>query len=141
AGAARVDVHRVVAAAAFDGRGAAGWAADDVDGVRLRAAVDQIVTLTAGEQVISVAAVEGERDRAGFERGGVDGVRAAQGIDGETFGRAERSGDPDLGGQPGDRHAVGEVSVNRDRVAVVGTIHGDVVRLAVGAQRHLDVGE
>ena len=95
--------------------------------------------LAAGDRVVSRAAVEGEGDRLGCERGRRDRVVAAEPVDHELVGRLLvlnrhqrcQTGDGDAGG----------VSADVDRVVAVGAVDGDGVGLAVAGGPAEGAGE
>ena len=78
-----------------------------------RPPIDQVVALAADEDVVAVAAVEGQGDRIRLETARVDGVVAREGVDRELVARRFAPRDVHRGGQARDRDA-GRRAGNRD---------------------------
>src|SRR5262245_31426994 len=97
--------------------------------VALRAK-DGVVALAADDLVIADAAVDREVDLAGFERGGIDGVVAAQAVDRERIEGALGPGERHLRCQSVDHHARTTAS-DGDGVVAGRAVDDHVVRRAI----------
>ena len=94
------------------------------------AAEEHVVTGAAEQDVVAVAAVLGEANRGGRERGCLDDVVAGTGLDGQPIVRRLRSGDVHARGEPEHRRA-GRVARDVDHVVAGRAVHDHVVRCAV----------
>ena len=138
-GVVAVERHRVVAGLAFEGVAVVARVPDErvVAGAHEGHVItvttdDQIVALTAEEQVRAEATVHRELDAIGFQRCGVHGVRTAQGVERQPVVGL-------LGGEDGDRGLESEDldpargTRGTEHVVAVGAVDRDGVGLAVAA--------
>ena len=86
--------------------------------------------VAADQDVVAVAAVLRELDRAGRQARGFHDVVAGQGVDRQPVVGRLGAGDVHLGGQAEDGDAA-RIAGDHDRVGVVGAVDDDGVGLAV----------
>ena len=94
------------------------------------AAKDEVVALAADDLVIAGAAVDREVDLAGFERGSIDGVVAAQAVDRERVEGALGPGERHLRRQSVDHHAR-TTAGDSDGVVAGRAVDDHIVRRAI----------